>query len=297
MMGNMEELYGGIELGGTKTICAIGTASGELIAQTIIPTTTADETLGAVYHFFELQGLIKALGVGTFGPLNLDATSPLYGTIYNTPKVGWADVALKSLLETHLNVTVAVDLDVNCAALGELYFGEAKGVDSFVYMTLGTGIGGALVIDRRIVHGVLHLEMGHMRIPHEVLDGFAGACPFHGDCLEGIASGHAMELRYGQKPKDIVSQEVWAGEASYIAHAVINIMMMLGPEKIVLGGGLTNQPGLIELIRTLVEKNVNKYLPFPDTDTYIVCSSGSTNGVRGAISLAALAAQGGEFLL
>jgi len=281
----MNGLFGGIEFGGTKTICAVGHADGQLVAHKTIPTTSVEETLRAVYNFFDSQGSLVAVGVGSFGPLNVNQQSDDYGSIYNSPKKGWADVALKALLESHFTVPMKFDLDVNCAALGELHFGVAKDIDSFVYMTLGTGIGGSLVINKQVVHGILNLEMGHLRIPHALSDGFKGACEFHGDCLEGIASGYAIQQHYGQRAEEIESEEIWDLEAGYIALALNNIVMTTGPEKIVLGGGLTHRGGLIEHVRAKLRSTVNGYLQIPNLEDYIVESSGDTNGVSGAIKL------------
>lgn len=284
----MDELYGGIELGGTKTICAVGSLKGQIIAKTTIPTTTVEVTLGAIYDFFENQSSIKALGVGSFGALKINSQSEDYGSIYNAPKVGWTNVKLKNLLKSRFQAPIQFDLDVNCSALGELYFGVAKEVNSFVYITLGTGIGGALVINRRLVHGILNLEMGHVRVPHEPFtDEFKGACSFHGDCLEGIASGYAIQQHYDKRAEEIESEEVWDLEANHIATALNNIIMTVGPEKIVLGGGLAHHKGLIEEVRSKVSSTINDYMPFPSLDNYIVASSGDKNGVLGAMKLAA----------
>lgn len=284
-----QKLYGGIELGGTKTICAIGDGTSKPVAQTVIPTTTVKETLEAIYRFFGANDSVSAVGVGAFGPLNLNHSSTAYGSLYNTPKQGWAHVELKKLLEGHFKLPVAIDLDVNCAALGELHYGVARNLNTFVYLTLGTGIGGSLIISKQLFHGLLNLEMGHMRVPHEPFaDTFKGSCAFHGDCLEGVASGYAMQARHGKKAEDISDSEAWEKEAAYIAAALNNIMMTIGPEKIVLGGGLINHAGLIENIRQAVADNVNGYMTFPDLDGYIVKSSGDLNGVLGAIKLANL---------
>jgi fructokinase len=287
MIELMQSTCGGIEFGGTKTICATGNADGELFAQVTIPTTTVEETLAAVYDFFAKQGPVTAIGVGAFGPLELRTSSPEYGSIRNTPKEGWANVALKTMLEQHFALPVSIDLDVNCAALGELYFGAAKDIRNFVYFTLGTGIGGALVLDGQPFHGVRHLEMGHMCIPHEPFDNdFHGSCSFHGDCFEGIASGYALQMRYGSNAEDIDDEHIWELEAGYVASAINNIVMTIGPERVVLGGGLTKHQGLLENIRTLTAKTVNGYMELPES--YIVHASGEENGVRGAIKLASL---------
>ncbi|MFZ1249399.1 MAG: ROK family protein [Candidatus Saccharimonadales bacterium] len=281
----MHKIYGGVEIGGTKTICAIGHADGRLLAHKTIPTTSVEETLLAVNRFFEGQAPVAALGVGSFGPLNLHKLSEDYGSIHNSPKPGWTKVDLKTRLGDHFKVPIEFDLDVNCAALGELYFGVAKDVDSFVYLTFGTGVGGSLVINKEIIHGILNLEMGHMRIPYTPSKAFKGVCKYHGDCLEGIASGYAMQQKYGQPAEGIYSEKIWDEEADYIALAINNIIMTVGPQKIVLGGGLTHHSSLIERVRLKLRSTIDNYLSLPNLDTYIVASSGDLNGVLGAIKL------------
>ena len=282
-----QKLYGGIELGGTKTICVIGDVGGIILAQTTIPTSNVDQTFAAIFEFFEQYPPVASLGVGSFGPLHLDPSSPDYGCIYNTPKQGWSNVNIKSLLEERLKLDVVIELDVNCAALGEHYYGVARHVHSFVYLTLGTGIGGSLIIDDKLVHGLLNLEMGHTRIPHEPFAGsFQGSCSFHGDCFEGIASGTAVEQRYGKKGEEITDIEIWNRQAGYVASAIGNLMLTIGPELIVIGGGLTGNSVLLDAARLAVQQNINGYMVFPDLENYIVKSSGNTNGVLGAIKLA-----------
>jgi fructokinase len=284
-----QKLYGGVELGGTKTICAIANEKGVISARTTIPTTSVDETLAEIFKFYEQDIPVISLGVGAFGPVQLDPSLPEYGSIYNSPKPGWSKVNIKGLLESRLKVAVAIDTDVNCAALGELHYGVAKNVNSFVYLTIGTGIGGSLISHRKIHHGILNLEIGHMRIPHEPFEGtFKGVCVYHTDCLKGIASGYAMAQRFKLSPKEITDTEAWDTEAQYIAMAVNNLMMSFGPELIVLGGGLTNHTGLLTIIRSKVQQNINNYLKFPDLKKYIVQSCGDTNGVLGAVKLTSL---------
>lgn len=281
-----QKFYGGIELGGTKTICAIGDASGAVIAQTTVQTRGVDETLTDVFGFFEQNIPIISLGVGSFGPINLDSSDEEFGSIHNSPKVGWSNVKLKELLEQHLKIPVMVDTDVNCAALGELYYGVAQHVDSFIYLTIGTGIGGGLVIDGKLVRGISHLEMGHMRIPHEPFDdAYKGSCTFHGDCFEGIASGFALENRYGQRGEQITDQAIWDVETEYISSALNNLMLAIGPKMIILGGGIMNHAGLIESIRKKVRVKINGYMPFPDLETYLVTSSSELNSALGAIKM------------
>lgn len=285
-----QKLYGGIELGGTKTICAIANEKGEVVAQTTIPTASVEETFPSIFAFFDQGAPITSLGVGAFGPVQLNPSSAKYGFIYNSPKAGWAEVNVKGLLEERLSVAVAIDTDVNCAALGEQHYGVAQNVQNFIYLTLGTGIGGSYISNGELVHGILNLEMGHMRIPREpLLDTFKGSCVFHGDCLEGIASGQAMKERYNKKAEEISDNEAWNIEANYLALALNNLMMTVGPELIVIGGGLTNHAGLIASIRLRVQQIVNSYMSFPDLETYIVASSGDINGVLGAIKLVSLA--------
>jgi len=289
LKGMEQKLYGGIELGGTKTICAIADAKGVISAQITFPTASVDKTLTEIFKFFEHNPRVVSLGVGSFGPVQLNPASAGYGSIYNSPKPGWSNVKVKDLLEQRLKLTVSIDTDVNCAAIYELHYGAAKNVSSFIYLTLGTGVGGSLVYEGNIVRGILNLEMGHMRIPHEAFaDTFEGACIFHGDCLEGIASGYAITQRYGKKPEEITDTEIWNIEARYVASALNNLMMTIGPELIVIGGGLTNHTGLMASIRTEVRRNVNNYLKFPDLKDYIIQSSGNNNGVIGAIKLASL---------
>lgn len=283
------QLYGGVELGGTKIICAIANKDGEIVAQNSFPTTSTEESFAAISNFFEHNLSIRSLGIGSFGPVQLDTSSPEYGYIYNSPKPGWSKINIKGLLEERLRIPVAIDTDVNCAALGEYHFGVARNAQNFIYLTLGTGIGGCLMNNGKPVHGILNLEMGHMRIPHEPFEEtFKGACVFHGDCLEGIASGHAMAVRHGQKAEEITDSRIWNQEAKYIALAVNNLMMTHGPDLIVLGGGLTSHPDLIDAVRAEVPNLINEYLDFPALHNYIVQSSGTMNGVMGAIKLAAL---------
>lgn len=285
-----QKLYGGVELGGTKTICAIADVNGVITSQITIPTTTIDETFVAVFDFFENNAPISSMGVGAFGPLQVHPALPDFGYIYNAPKPGWSKVDLKDMFEEKIKVPVTLDTDVNCAAFGEKHYGVAKHTNNFIYLTLGTGIGGSLVMDSKIIHGILNLEMGHMRVPHEPFPGsYKGSCKFHGDCLEGIASGYAMADRYNKKPEENTDNKAWNNEAVYIASAVNNLMLTFGPELIVLGGGLTKHESLIPSIRNEVKQNINNYLDFPDLDQYIVGSSSDMNGVLGAIKLTSMA--------
>lgn len=284
-----DRLYGGVEAGGTKFICAVASADGDIVARTEIATTDTEQTLQAVCDFFKQNPKIVSLGIGSFGPLDLDPASPQFGFITKTPKGWWANTDIKGILEKGVGVSAILDTDVNCAAIGEKFFGAALSVDNFVYLTVGTGIGGSLIIDSQPFYGSGHLEIGHMYVPHEPFeDGFMGNCSFHQDCLEGIASGSAMQQRWNTKAQDINSEEAWQLEAQYLGSAVANLVMSVRPELFILGGGVMNRPGLIENIRVQVQKCVNNYLDMPPLDSYVVASSNPNNAVLGAIKLAAI---------
>jgi fructokinase len=278
--------HGGVEFGGTKTICAVGDDTGVILDTVTIPTTTVPETLNRIQEFFGHYPSLTTLGVGSFGPVEINPTSSLYGHILNAPKPGWANTDLKGELESRLQLPIALDTDVNCAALGEQQFGVAKAAQHFVYITIGTGIGGGVMQGGRIQHGASHLELGHMPIPHEPFTGeFRGVCPFHGDCLEGIASGPAMEKRWGKSSRHITDPAAWKTEAEYLATAVYTLSLTLAPELIVLGGGVMNQPGLIEQVRAGVEHQNRAYVSLPPLNTYVVRSTNTLNGVQGALLL------------
>jgi fructokinase len=262
-------LFGGIEAGGTKWVLATGTGPDDLRTHATIPTTGPDETLARVAEFFAGSG-IDALGVGSFGPVDL-AT----GTITTTPKPGWAGTRLVERLEALVAVPVALDTDVNAAALGELRWGAARGLDTFVYLTIGTGIGGGVVAHGRPVHGLSHPELGHMRIPHDrVRDPFAGCCPYHGDCFEGLASGTALAARGG---------EDWELEAEYIALGVTNAVACISPQRVILGGGVMKTPGLLARVGARVTELAAGYVPEPDV---VAPGLGDYAGVLGALELA-----------
>jgi fructokinase len=276
--------YGGIEAGGTKWVCAIGTGPADVQQLITIPTTTPEETLGRASEFFSRNGRIKALGVGSFGPVDLAG-----GRITTTPKPGWADTPVVDSLRQALDVPVAFDTDVNAAAVGELRWGAAQGLDTFCYVTVGTGIGGGAIVNGRVLHGLAHPEFGHMFIPHDrARDPFAGACPFHGDCFEGLASGNAMLARWGQPAEAIVAPEAWQLEADYLAYGLVNVVMTLSPQLIVLGGGVAKRQSLIPLIRARSRELLAGYMIPP---TIAAPALGDLAGVLGAIELARQASQ------
>ena len=287
-------LYGAIEAGGTKFVCAVGTGPDDLRATTTFPTTTPEETLARAISFFEEQpARPEALGIGAFGPVDPDPASPTYGYITSTPKPGWANTDFAHAMSEALGVPVAFDTDVNAAAVGEHRWGAAQGLDTFVYITVGTGIGGGGLVGGRRLHGLIHPEMGHMFIPRHPDDPFEGTCPFHGDCFEGMACGPAVERRWGQPGHELPPDHpAWEIEAHYLAYGLANIIVTLSPQRIVMGGGVMHQAGLFPLIRTKVQAVLNDYVTSPalggGIDGYIVPPGlGDRAGALGALALAA----------
>jgi len=293
-------LFGGIEGGGTKFVCAVGTEAGEILAETRISTTSPDETLTRAVSFFKEQtqhlGPLTAIGIASFGPLDPRPASATFGHILPTPKPGWSNADIVGPLRTAFNLPVSFDTDVNGAALGEWRWGAAQGIDTFIYLTIGTGIGGGGLFNGRLMHGLLHPEMGHIPLPHnKEVDPFEGWCPFHGDCFEGLAAGPAMEKRWGQKAETLPADHpAWDLEAHYIALALQSYICTLSPQRIILGGGVAQQPQLIPLIRQKTQAFLNGYVQsaeiLENIDGYIVPPAlGGRAGVLGAIALAELA--------
>jgi fructokinase len=290
-------LYGGIEAGGTKWVCVVGTEPGALQAEITFPTTTPDATIRQAIAFFRAHGDLAAIGVGSFGPVDVQPTSPTWGYITTTPKPGWQHTDLGQAIRNELGVPLGFDTDVNAAALGEQRWGMAQGLDTFVYLTIGTGIGGGALVNGRLLHGLLHPEMGHMAIPHDrERDPFPGFCPFHGDCLEGLAAGPALEARWKQRGETLgPDHPAWPLEAHYLALALVNLIYTLSPRRIILGGGVMSQPHLFPLLRRAVAELLAGYIQSPaiteTIDAYIVPPGlGRYAGVAGALVLAQQAA-------
>jgi fructokinase len=289
-------LYGGVEAGGTKFVCILGSGPQDVRAEARFPTTTPQETLGRVVAFFQEHSQtqpIAGIGVSCFGPIDLDPESPTYGYITTTPKPGWAFTDVVHSLEQALQVPVAFDTDVNGAALGEFTWGAAQSADPCLYLTIGTGIGGGGILNGGPLHGLVHPEMGHIRLPHDwQADPFPGACPFHGDCFEGMAAGPALEKRWGQRGETLpLDHPAWALEAEYIAQALCVLICTLSPKKIVIGGGVMQHPALFPMIRGRVLELLNGYVKSPaileHIDQYIVPPGlGNRSGSLGAIALA-----------
>lgn len=290
------KLYGAIEAGGTKWVCAVGSGPEDVRDLVRFPTTSPDETIAQALAFFRHWPDVAAIGIGSFGPVDLHPDSPTYGSITTTPKPGWTNAQIAGVFSRGLNVPIGFDTDVNTAALGEYRWGAAQGLDSAVYITIGTGIGGGVVIGGKLVHGLLHPEIGHMLLPHDrVHDPYAGACPYHGDCLEGLAAGPALAGRWGQRGETLPADHpAWPLEAHYLALMCANLTLTISPQRIILGGGVMHQPQMFPLVRAETQRALNKYVRMPQIetaiDTYIVPPGlGDRAGVLGALALAALA--------
>ncbi|MBD2868604.1 ROK family protein [Paenibacillus sp. IB182493] len=288
-------MIGAIEGGGTKFVCGIGTEDGKMLERVSIPTSSPEATLDEAMAFFEGKG-IGAIGIGTFGPIVVDPRSPDYGSVAATPKPGWSGYRIIDHVKLRFDVPVGFDTDVNAAALGEATWGAAAGLGSCLYMTVGTGIGAGAVSAGRLVRGLTHPEMGHITVRRHPEDRFAGSCPFHGDCFEGLASGPAIERRWGMKASELaLDHPAWEMESDYIAQALIQYILILSPEKIMLGGGVMNQSHLFPTIRDKVRARLNGYVEHPalaaDIDSYIVPPAlGGSAGLSGALALAVQAA-------
>ena len=285
--------YGGVEAGGTKWVCAVGDGSADLRETVTFPTTTPEETIARAAGFFARNGAIAAVGVGSFGPIDVRRSSPSWGRITTTPKAGWADTDVVAALGLALDVPVGFDTDVNAAALGEQRWGAAAGLETFCYITIGSGIGGGGLVNGRLMHGLLHPEFGHMRIPHDrQRDPFDGVCPYHGDCFEGLASGESIRRRWGEPAETLAdAAAVWELEAEYVALGLVNVICTLSPQRIILGGGVTKQPALLPLVRREVLRLLAGYIDAPELgdaiDEFIVAPAlGDRAGVFGAIELA-----------
>jgi fructokinase len=276
---------GGVEAGGAKFVCAIGSGPDDFLRATI-PTTTPSETLARVVDFFHSQPRsIAALGVASFGPVDLDPSSPTFGFITSTPKPEWSNVDICGALRRALGMPIGFDTDVNAAALAEARWGAARDLDNIIYITVGTGIGGGALVNGSPLHGLVHPEMGHILIPqNREEDPFPGACPFHGNCLEGLASGHAMELRWGVKAQFLEPDHpAWRLEAHYLALGLANLVCVLSPRLVVMGGGVMHHPDLIAMTAKKLMEYLNGYVRAPEIVPPLL---GDDAGVLGAIVLA-----------
>ncbi len=289
-------LYGGIEAGGTKFVCAVGSNPDDLCVN-VIETTTPDETISRVIAYFKEQNSTKKLssiGIGSFGPIDLNRNSKTYGFITSTPKLNWENVDFVGAIRSSFNIPIGFDTDVNAAAIGEYQWGAAQGLTNFIYLTIGTGIGGGGIINGIPLHGLLHPEMGHIFIPRDYDDkkSYEGNCPRHKDCFEGLASGPAIRNRWGRPPQDLNQDHpAWEYIAKYISYALVNYICTLSPQRIIIGGGVMKQSKLYPLIHQMVKELLNNYLQLPEIieniQNYIVPPTlGDRSGILGAIALA-----------
>ncbi|MCB0166665.1 MAG: ROK family protein [Anaerolineae bacterium] len=292
----MMPVFGGIEAGGTKFVCAIGSGPHDLRHEIRFPTTTPKETIGRAIAYFREQAAkepLAAIGIAAFGPVDPNPSSPNFGYITTTPKPDWANTDFGQAVSRALNLPVGFDTDVNGAALGEHRWGAAQDLDNFIYLTIGTGIGGGAMVNGRLVHGLIHPEMGHIILPARPDDPHPeGFCPFHGHCLEGMASGPAIGKRWGARAETLpLDHSAWVLEAHYLATGLVDLICTLSPERIIMGGGVMEQPIIFPLLRREVQTLLNGYVQSPvilqKIDTYIVPPGlGNRAGVLGAIALA-----------
>ena len=280
---------GALEAGGTKMVCAIGNEAGEIFEQVSIPTETPEITMPKLIAYFKERN-VDALGIGCFGPVELDKKSPSYGHITTTPKLAWRDYDIVGDFEKALGCPVGFDTDVNGSVLGEVTFGQAKGKNCVIYLTIGTGVGVGAIVDGRLIHGMMHPEGGHVLLNRLPQDTYKGFCPFHANCMEGLAAGPAIEGRWGKKAIELADRaEVWEMEAEYIAQALVDYTMTLSPQRIILGGGVMHQTQLLPLVREKYKALLNGYIKtkeLEDLDSYIVVQSlDDKQGIMGALKL------------
>ncbi|WFA08089.1 ROK family protein [Tissierella sp. Yu-01] len=282
-------MLGSIEAGGTKFVCAVGDKNLNVVDRISFSTTTPEETMKKVFEFFNAYKDLKAIGIGSFGPIDINKNSPRYGYITSTPKLEWKDFNFLGAVKKHYHIPIGWTTDVNAACLGEYEVGSAVKNDSCIYLTIGTGIGGGAIVKGKFIEGFGHPEMGHILVRrHPKDDNFQGWCPYHGDCLEGLAAGPSVEKRYGMKAQDLgPDHEVWEILAYYLAQALFNYTLVLRPEKIILGGGVMKQPQLLEMIKKEFMALLGDYIEISEIDEYIVKPIlGDNAGIIGGLILA-----------
>lgn len=292
----MAKLYGGVETGGTWCVCALGTGPEDIHAEDQFPTTSPQETLERIIAFFATRPTPSTVGIGSFGPVDVERSSPTWGHVTTTPKPGWQHTPVATVVGERLGVPVAFDTDVTAAALGEHRWGAGRELPSLCYLTVGTGIGAGLIIDGRPVRGLVHPEVGHLRIPRDARDSFVGVCPAHGDCWEGLASGTALSERWSARAEQLPDDhEAWDLEAEYLALGILAIVCVASPHLVVAGGGVMDRPGLRESVSRRLRELLNGYLATPllaeRIDDFVVAPAlGDRAGVLGALALAELTA-------
>jgi fructokinase len=287
-------VFGAIEGGGTKFVCAVGTGPDDMVI-TQFPTTSPEATIHSALTFLKERsvGRLQAVGVGSFGPVDLRPSSPTFGYVTSTPKPGWQNFDFAGAVRNGLDVPVGFDTDVDAAALGEARWGAAQSISDFLYLTVGTGIGAGVIVNGQILHGLVHPEVGHIRIPHDrQRDPYPGCCPFHGDCLEGLACGPSMERRWGKPARELpIDHPAWALEAHYLALGLANWVCTLSPKRMILGGGVMQQQSLFPLVRAELIHLLNGYVRSKDllenVEQYVVPPKlGNRAGIAGALVLA-----------
>ncbi|MBC1225731.1 ROK family protein [Listeria booriae] len=282
-------VFGAVEAGGTKFVVAIGDETGKVIKRETYPTTEPGETMKYVEQFFkQYEDELEAIGVGSFGPIDVRKSSPTYGYITSTPKLAWRNYDIVGALKNAFHVPIGFTTDVNAAALGEVTLGAAEGLSSCMYITIGTGIGAGAVVNGKMLEGYSHPEMGHIMVRRHKHDRYTGNCPYHDDCLEGLAAGGAIEKRWGKKAVELAdNEEVWNLEAHYIAQALMNYSLILSPERIVIGGGVMKQRQVFPLVRQKLKTLIAGYIQLPDLEEYIVPPKLEDDaGITGCILLA-----------
>ncbi|MCR5278185.1 MAG: ROK family protein [Lachnospiraceae bacterium] len=280
---------GSLEAGGTKMVCAIGDENGSVFEKLVLPTLSPDVTMPKMLDYFKERN-VEALGIGCFGPICLDKTSPEYGSITSTPKLEWKNYPIVNEFKKALGVPIGFDTDVNAACLGEATFGCAKGLKNVIYLTIGTGIGAGIIVEGNLLHGNLHPEAGHIQLRRHPDDKYDGKCPYHLDCFEGLAAGPAIEERWHKPAKELAEESiVWEIEAYYIAQALATYILILAPDKIILGGGVMHQMQLFKLVRRYVKEILAGYIQtnaIEDIDNYIVPASlHDEQGIIGGLCL------------
>ena len=273
-------LLGSIESGGTKFVCAIGNENYQIKDQITFPTTTPAETLQKTVDYFK-QFAVDAIGIASFGPIEVRKTAPNYGYITDTPKKGWANTDFVGRLTKTIKVPVFFTTDVNGSAYGEYVMAQLanEDVDSLVYYTIGTGVGGGAIINGKLVGSLGHPEMGHVKVKRHPDDmNFAGVCPFHQDCLEGLVSGPTFEARLNKPGKEVpLSNPVWDIMSYYVAQAALQATLILRPDKIVFGGGVTSEQ-FLEKVRRDFKVLLNDYVHVPSLEQYITMPEIINNG-------------------
>ena len=280
----MTLLVGGAELGGTKCVLAVAESPTAIVKRIEIPTEIPEKTLKNTFDFFSNYKL-NSIGIGTFGPIIMDRESKDYGLLISESKKGWKGTNLFTEFKNNFDVMVNIDTDVNAAAIGEYNYGAGKACQTLVYITIGTGIGGGVLVSGKPHTGNFHLEMGHMQVPNP--DDFKGICRIHGDCWEGLASGPSIEARWGVIPSELPeSHEAWEKEAELLASGIVSIIANHSPDRIILGGGVMKQKHLFSMIRSKVAEIWNDYTPLVSPSELIVEPSlGSDSGITGALVL------------